>query len=592
MKPERLLQHFEQVAEAPEAVPRLRRSILDLAVRGKLVEQDLEDEPASELLTRIEEEKGNLTQRRMSAPIDLPPIVSDEVPFEMPRGWLWLRFGSLHDLVRGVTYSKSDVSEQGSPDHLPILRANNIGSSLSFDDLVFVRKERIGPDQFLRQGDYMIALSSGSKNLVGKAAYVEEDFTGGFGGFCGVIRLNSPVLRPFVGIFLSSRLYRDALSEGSRGIGINNLKRETLSNALFPLPPLAEQHRIVAKVDELMALCDELEAAQAKRERRRDRLVAATLHGLNNGDAGAEPGTRSTFEDSARFYFNHLPRLTARPEHIHQLRESILNLAVRGRLVEQDPTDEPASMVLVDVAKGRERVMDVLGLRQQPALPEVRYVAAPFGAPDSWVWSLVDDCFVVTGGIQKTPKRTPRNNAFPYVGVANVYRGRLDLSEVKKFELNEGELERLHLEANDLLIVEGNGSASEIGRCARWSDELSDCVHQNHIIRCRPGNPGISRFAELYLNSGFGVGVMRELAVTSAGLYNLSVGKIRKIQLPLPPLAEQHRIVAKVDELMALCDELESRLITTATTRRQLLEATLAEALEGVLEHCGRGGGG
>jgi len=197
------------------------------------------------------------------------------------------------------------------------------------------------------------------------------------------------------------------------------------------------------------------------------------------------------------------------------------------------------------------------------------------------VWSLVDDCFVVTGGIQKTPRRTPRDNAFPYVGVANVYRGRLDLSEVKQFELNEGELEKLRLEENDLLIVEGNGSASEIGRCARWTGELSNCVHQNHIIRCRPGNPAISRFTELYLNSGIAVEAMRELAVTSAGLYNLSVGKIRKIRFPLPPLTEQHRIVAKVDELMALCDDLEVRLTATATTRRQLLEASLHEALEG-----------
>src|SRR5262245_50518466 len=123
----------------------------------------------------------------------------------------------------------------------------------------YVRQERISSEQYLRRGDFLIVLSSGSKNLVGKAAFVNKDFTGGFGGFCGVIRLHISSLEPYVGIFLSSPLYREALAEGSRGIGINNLKKETLSNALIPLPPLTEQHRIAAKMDELMAPCDQLE---------------------------------------------------------------------------------------------------------------------------------------------------------------------------------------------------------------------------------------------------------------------------------------------------------------------------------------------
>ena len=118
-----------------------------------------------------------------------------------------------------------------------------------------------------------------------------------------------------------------------------------------------------------------------------------------------------------------------------------------------------------------------------------------------------------------------------------------------------------------------------LGRCAIWTGQIANCVHQNHIIRCRPGKAAISRFAELYLNSDAGVQVMKELAVTTSGLYNLSVGKIRKIPLPIPPIAEQHRIVAKVNELMALCDELEAQLTNTTTTRRQLLETTLHEAL-------------
>jgi type I restriction enzyme S subunit len=213
--------------------------ILDLAVRGRLTTQDPSDEPASELLKRIQAEKARGV--RASGKRAESFVEESEPPFAVPTGWLWLGFGSIHDLVRGVTYTKSDVAESQGPGYLPILRANNIGASLNFENPVYVRSSRVGPDQMLRRGDYLIALSRGSKNLVGKAVFVAENYPGGFGGFCGVIRLVSPALEPYVGVFLASRLYRDAIAAGSRGIGINNLKREILNNIPFPSPPSANK---------------------------------------------------------------------------------------------------------------------------------------------------------------------------------------------------------------------------------------------------------------------------------------------------------------------------------------------------------------
>ena len=169
----------------------------------------------------------------------------------------------------------------------------------------------------------------------------------------------------------------------------------------------------------------------------------------------------------------------------------------------------------------------------------------------------------------------PKSNAYPYLGVGNVYRGYLDLTNVKQFELEPGELKRRRLECGDLLVIEGNGSLNEIGRCAKWNGEIQDCVHQNHVIRCRPRDTEISSFVLLFLNSPTGMEIMQRLAITSSGLYSLSVGKIRQIKIPLPPLTEQRRIVAKVDELMAICDRLESQLTTTRTESRRLLEAVL-----------------
>lgn len=224
MNPEQLLAHFDRVSETPDAIPHLRRLILDLAVRGKLVPQDSNDEPVSELLKRIEAEKGRgvkLSRIKNSDP--LSPIAPGEYPFGIPAGWIWIRFGLTNELVRGVTYSKSDASPDQQPGFLPILRANNIGISTNYDGLVYVKASRVSPDQFLIKGDYLLALSSGSKDLVGKASLIEADFCGGFGGFCGVVRVNEPSLRPFIGCFLASPYYRSALSKGSRGIGINNL---------------------------------------------------------------------------------------------------------------------------------------------------------------------------------------------------------------------------------------------------------------------------------------------------------------------------------------------------------------------------------
>ena len=178
---------------------------------------------------------------------------------------------------------------------------------LTHDEPVFVKRECVSDEQFLRAGDFMIALSSGSKNLVGKAAFVADDFPEAFGGFCGVIRLINSDLQGFARIFLQSNLYRESIAAGSRGIGINNLKKETLSKLFFPLPPLAEQHRIVAKVDELMELCDRLEAAREAREATLDRMAAATLARLNTPDP-------DTFKDDARFALDALPALTTRPD--------------------------------------------------------------------------------------------------------------------------------------------------------------------------------------------------------------------------------------------------------------------------------------
>jgi type I restriction enzyme S subunit len=302
MNPAQLLAHFDRISEAPDAIPRLRRFILDLAVRGKLVEQDPSDEPASELLRQIQAEKAPLVAaghgRRHDA---LPTIESDEVPFGVPPMWALVRLGDALRLVNGRAFKPTEWSKSG----LPIIRIQNLNdrqAPFNFCDTSI-------PDRFhVKTGDFLISWSGTPGTSFG--AHIWDR---------GPAILNQHIFRAeligdaflpaFLKLAINSRLL-ELIDQAHGGVGLQHVTKPTLERLPLTLPPLAEQHRIVAKVDELMALCDRLGAAQAERENRRDRLVAASLDRLNQpGDAGDTP----VFGDHARFHLSHLPRLTTRP---------------------------------------------------------------------------------------------------------------------------------------------------------------------------------------------------------------------------------------------------------------------------------------
>ncbi|MGC9380930.1 restriction endonuclease subunit S [Streptomyces sp. MH13] len=189
------------------------------------------------------------------------------------------------------------------------------------------------------------------------------------------------------------------------------------------------------------------------------------------------------------------------------------------------------------------------------------------GLPDGWEWATLEQVAEVSGGIQKSPKRRPTQNHYPFLRVANVARGSLDLSDVHRVELFEGELERLRLQLGDLLVVEGNGSPDQIGRAAAWRGAIDNCVHQNHLIRVRP-TAGLSwRYLELAWNSPVVSDQLLSVAQSSSGLYTLSTGKLKRVLLPIPPLAEQERIVEALD---AQLSRIDAAVTTSQRSRRKL----------------------
>jgi len=494
-----------------------------------------------------------------------PDNMANGAPFYLPLGWRWVRFGSLLELIRGVSYSKSDVSEIMAGDYLPILRSHNIGNGINFEDLVYVHRRRIAPEQMLKRGDFLIALSSGSKALVGKAAYVVTDYMGAFGAFCGVIRLELSELAPLVGIYLSSRLYRDAIAARSRGIGINNLKTDSLMSLPFPLPPLSEQRRIVARVEQLMTLCDELEAKRTRREAARDRFSAAAIARMNAPDN--EP---TVFANHARFAIESLDVLTARPDQVKQLRETILNLAVRGKLVPQDPNNEPASELLRRLAaektkaSGRNRKLPIIEERDQP-----------FKCPLGWRWARMGDVFSIRTGFA-FKSSTYTDNGTLVFRVTNFDRnGCFDLSDSVYFptEKIDATLSNFLLHRGEIIMVMVGGT---IGKTIIIDETVLPALLNQNMWRIRSFDAQMSNRFEYLLVKHSNQSTQGRTQSTH-GHFAMSDYELRPIAVP--PLAEQHRIVAKVDELTALCDRLEASLAAGVDARRHLLDTLIDEAL-------------
>ena len=547
MNAERLLALYERVAEAPDAIARLRRFILDLAVRGKLVPQDPQDEPASEMLKRIAKEKARLVKagevRKREEP-DLAPETDE--PFMIPEDWRWVPATypayTVSDLDKKV--QTKDVLESGQ---FPVVDQGKL----------FIRGYCNDPQKVIRVSEPLILFGDHTR----ETKLIDFDFVVGADGV--------KLLRP---ICLFTRYYFLALTWlplDSRGYGRHF---KLLRASLIPLPPLAEQHRIVAKVDELMALCDRLEAARKDREAKRDRLSAASLARLNAPDP-------ETFTADARFTLQALPALTTRPNQIKQLRQTILNLALRGKLVPQDPSDEPASELLKRIAKERTDLVRRKEIRREDALAPIQPGEMPFEVVPSWTWARIGDVVLFTqyGTSQKS---NPSDHGIPVLTMGNIQDGLVVSNNEKRIPDTSEELPALYLRKFDLLYNRTN-SAELVGKTGIYLDENDTTTFASYLIRLRPS---LTSSNPQFLNTAMNTTQFRETQILplikkQTGQANVNGTALKNMLIPLPPLAEQHRIVAKVDELMALCDRLEASLTTSDQTRTRLLEATLTEAL-------------
>lgn len=558
MNAKQLLAHYERIAEAPDAIARLRRFVLDLAVRGKLVEQNPADEPAPELLKRIAAETARLVKAGTIKAARAGKLPTTPRPvFALPHGWAWV---DLREVCTSIT----------DGDHLPPPKSE---SGVPFLVIGDVRTKTINYGSERRVSrDYYDALDPIRQPRPGDLLYT---LVGSFGipveviedrEFCvqrhiGILRPSAEIHGSYLARVMESEFVFLQAEACATGIAQKTVPLAGLRAIRIPLPPIAEQHRTVAKVDELMELCDRLEKARKEREAARDRLTAASLARLNAPDP--DP---ATFTTHARLALENLPALTTRADQIKHLRQTILNLAVRGKLVKQDPSEVPAK------AFGKSR----LAAEAEQASQERE---VPFECPTGWCWTTVQQTLAkhreISYGVIKLGDE-PKAGGISTLRCSDVRPGLIELSGVRKVrEEIEADYARTRLRGGEIVInIRGT-----LGGVALVPDTLAgfNVAREVAVIPIAPEISGsfmvytmLSPFFWDYIQSN-----LRGIAYKG-----LNLGILRKLPIPFPPLAEQSRIVTKVDELMDLCDRMETCLTTGDETRQRLLDAILHEALE------------
>lgn len=464
---------------------KLRQKILDLAIHGRLVKQDPNDEPASVLLQRIREEKERLVHegkikrpKKAKAASDMMSH-GNGVPFEVPQGWVWT---TVNDISASILYGVSESAK--SIGKYKLLRITDIqNNKVEWDKVPFTDFDEIKAEAYLlKDGDILFARTGAT---VGKSYLVkgisEQSI---YASYLIRVQIVDAILPDYVKFFFESGFYWEQIERNSVGIGQPNVNGTVLGNLPIPLPPLPEQHRIVKEVERWFALIDKIEQGKAD-------LQAA----------------------------------------VKQAKAKILDLAIHGKLVPQNPSDEPASELL---------------RRINPA------AACENGAcgklPSGWAVTTIKDSFLLLSGQDFPPEKyNDREEGIPYItGASNIVQGKLIINRwttspsVKSY-------------CDDILVV-CKGSVGEM--------TLND-VGEIHIARQIQAIRDIHHIVKIeYLKAVVSYNITDIVSKANGLIPGLRRDLLLSLSIPLPPLPEQHRIVAKIEELFAQLDSIQSSLIT------------------------------
>ncbi|MGR6425553.1 restriction endonuclease subunit S [Aeromonas veronii] len=553
-------------------IKKLRELILELAVRGKLVPQDPSDEPASVLLERIAAEKTRLVKEgKIKKPKALPEISEEEKPFELPEGWEWSMLAEITAIN-----PRNEIDDAVDASFVPM---SLISTSYNGQHEFEARKWGEIKKGFTHFANGDIGIAKITPCFENSKAAVFSGLINGIGAGTTELHIARPytdyVSAFFILLNIKSPIYLKKGEAGMTGTaGQKRLGKDFFSFYPLPIPPLAEQHRIVAKVDELMALCDQLEQCSESQLAAHQTLVEALLATLADSTDADELA-----QNWARLS-THFDTLFTTEASIEALKQTILQLAVMGKLVSQDPSDEPAPTLLARIAAEKARLVKEKKIKKEKPLPAISEDEKPFELPQGWAWCRFEDIVDIQSGITKGRKLTNRVlTTVPYLSVANVQRGYVDVTGIKSVELPVDEIEKYQVLNGDLLITEG-GDWDKVGRTAIWADEMPYVAHQNHVFKARKFlQEQDESWLEMFLNGPSARNYFAGSSKQTTNLASINKTQLRGCLIAIPPKNEKSCIVAKVDELMNLCDQLKARLQTSQQTQLALAESLVEGAL-------------
>ena len=565
-----LLSNLSLLTTAPGGVGRLRELILTLAVQGKLVPQDPRDEPASELLKKIRAEKDRLiAEGKIKRDKLLAEIAEEQQPFPLPRAWKWVRALDICALITDGDHQPPPKADTG----VPFLVIGDVRTG----EVLLRGASRFVPESYFEEIDW------GKKPCLGDVLYTT---VGSFGipvpvvqqqRFCfqrhiALFRPAAVELQSFLALALRTKLAFRQAEKGATGIAQKTVPLSALRDLVLPLPPLAEQSRIVTRVEELMRLCDALEAKGRLEAAQHAQLVSTLLGTLTQSE------TPKQLADNWQRTATHFDLLLDRPEAVDALEQTILQLAVRGLLVPQDPQDEPASELLHKIRTEKDRLIAKGKIKRDKPLPPIAEEEQPFELPQGWTWVRLNSLLQKIGA-----GSTPLGGREVYVpsGVKflrsqNVWDDGLRLTGVAFIKpATHTKMAGTVVVANDLLF---NITGASIGRCAVVPSDFDEANVSQHVTIVRTVLPALNEFLHKVLVSrhvqqavmDVQVGVSRE---------GLSIAKLGQFVIPLPPLDEQSRIVTRVASLRRLCADLRQRLAASQSTQALLAEALAREVI-------------
>ena len=554
-------------------VKKLRELILDLAVRGLLVPQDPEDEPASVLLERIALQRQNLLEAKKIKNLKLQDdVASDEAPYSIPSAWAWTRLGLIAEIGPRNYVEDSVLCGFVS---MPSVTTNYDGSHKQE-----IRKWGEIKKGYTHFADGDIGLAKITPCFENSKAAVFGGLKNGVGAGTTELHIARPITNEVNQRYVLFRLKSPGfLLTGEKKMtgsaGQKRVPKSYFAEHPLPFPPIEEQHRIVAKVDELMALCDQLEQQTEASLTAHQTLVRTLLDALTQAAASQSNNSQSAtdaptpFEQAWNRLAEHFDTVFTTEDSIEQLKQTILQLAVMGKLVPQDPNDEPASELLERIAAEKAELVKAKKIKKQKALPEIGEDEKPFKLPEGWEWTKCQSiCSKITDGEHSTPERSSSGHYL--LSARNVTNEGIVLHNVDYVPTIEFERIRKRCDPNigDILI----SCSGSIGRVALVDkDDTYSMVRSAAMIRPDCRNL-YTEYLALMLKSPY---LQQQMVARTrkSAQPNLFLGAISNLTAIIPPLCEQHRIVTKVEEFMSLCNQLKTRLTDAQTTQLRLADA-------------------